>query len=267
MKAYKGFNNDMTCRGYQFEEGKEYTEESAELCISGFHACEEPLDCFNYYEPGTSVYHEVDLDDVANECEYDSKRVGKKIKIGKKLSIADIINAQFKYVEKNCNNVKTDGEGSAVRSGNKSAVRGDYASAVWVGDRSAVLGDDSSAIYGGALSAVRGGNCSAVRGRSFSAIQVGNWSAVRGGYRSAIQGGDASAVWGSSSSAIQGGYGSVLRGGIGSKFCGDMWAVFACEVRDCEGQIQKMAIAVVDGEKIKPNVWYRVENGEFVEVE
>jgi hypothetical protein len=46
-----------------------------------------------------------------------------------------------------------------------------------------------------------------------------------------------------------------------------MWTVFACEVRDSEGQMQKMAIAVVDGEKIKPNIWYKVENGEFVEVD
>ena len=43
MKAYKGFNRNMTCRGFQFEEGKEYAEERAELCKSGFHACEMPL--------------------------------------------------------------------------------------------------------------------------------------------------------------------------------------------------------------------------------
>lgn len=37
MKAYKGFNKDMTCRGFQFEEGKTYETETAKMCESGFH--------------------------------------------------------------------------------------------------------------------------------------------------------------------------------------------------------------------------------------
>ena len=49
MKAYKGFTKDMTCRGFQYEEGKEYVTTEANLCNSGFHACEQPLDCFNYW--------------------------------------------------------------------------------------------------------------------------------------------------------------------------------------------------------------------------
>lgn len=54
IKSYKGFNKDMTCRGFQYE------EETADACHSGFHACEYPLDCFNYYSPNESVYHEVE---------------------------------------------------------------------------------------------------------------------------------------------------------------------------------------------------------------
>ena len=56
MKTYKGFNKDMTCRDFQYEEGKEY-EATGEIkcCNNGFHACEDPLDCFNYYAPGQSV--------------------------------------------------------------------------------------------------------------------------------------------------------------------------------------------------------------------
>lgn len=59
MKAYKGFNKDMTCRGFQFEEGKSYEEKEVKLCSKGFHACENPIDCLNYYRPSNSVYHEV----------------------------------------------------------------------------------------------------------------------------------------------------------------------------------------------------------------
>lgn len=75
MKAYKGFNKDMTCRGFQFEEGKTYEEKEAKLCETGFHACENPLDCYNYYAPGGSVYHEVELDDVSDERNNDDTKV------------------------------------------------------------------------------------------------------------------------------------------------------------------------------------------------
>ena len=62
IKAYKGFKKDMTCLDFQFEEGKEYVHDGeVKVCEGGFHACERPLDCFNYYYPSKSVYHEVEL--------------------------------------------------------------------------------------------------------------------------------------------------------------------------------------------------------------
>ena len=63
MKAYKGFNKDMTCRGFQYEIGKEYETDAADLCRIGFHACENPLDCFSHYAPGNSRYCEVEIED------------------------------------------------------------------------------------------------------------------------------------------------------------------------------------------------------------
>ena len=98
MKAYKGFNKDMTCRGFQFEEGKEYTTDEAKLCESGFHACENPIECFRYYDPVNSVYHEVELD-ATDEKAKDSKRVGKRIKIGAALTVRGICDAHFEYVK------------------------------------------------------------------------------------------------------------------------------------------------------------------------
>ena len=65
IKAYKGFNKDMTCRDFRYEEGKEYEEERAKACNCGFHACEYPLDCLGYYDPAHSVYREVEQ---SGEC-------------------------------------------------------------------------------------------------------------------------------------------------------------------------------------------------------
>ena len=117
MKAYKGFNKDMTCRGFQYEEGKSYETDTAELCESGFHACEYPLDCFGYYEPGESVYHEVELEEVSDERENDTKVTAKKIKIGARLSFL-----------------------SALNGGDMSALNGGYMSVIYGGEGSRVKG-------------------------------------------------------------------------------------------------------------------------------
>ena len=50
VKAYKVFDENMQCRGFQYKLGESYTiEGNLEVCSNGFHACEKLLDCFNYY--------------------------------------------------------------------------------------------------------------------------------------------------------------------------------------------------------------------------
>ena len=50
MKGYKVFNPDWTCRGYQFEVGKTFTEDVTPVCCdSGFRFCTKIADCFKYY--------------------------------------------------------------------------------------------------------------------------------------------------------------------------------------------------------------------------
>lgn len=140
MRAFKGFNKDMTCRGFQYEEGKEYETEEASLCKSGFHACEMPLDCLGYYAPGRSEYHEVELQDVTDEKENDSKRVGKKIRIGAKLSIADMVKAQIEIIKENCEEKIEAGDAERATAGN-------YGAATSKG-RSASGGDGLSVVRG-----------------------------------------------------------------------------------------------------------------------
>lgn len=91
MRAFKGFNKDLTCRGYQYEEGKEFHTERAECCDTGFHAYEYPLDCFRYYDPAHSVFHEVALSGEMDKSGDNTKVCATDIKIGARLSIAGLV--------------------------------------------------------------------------------------------------------------------------------------------------------------------------------
>ena len=190
MTYYKGFNNDMTCRGFQYEEGREYHEKSAEICKKGFHACEYPLDCLGYYAPSESVYRKVELGEDAHGDGADTKKCSTTIKIGAKLDVAGIVEAAVEYTREHCTNNAAGGDQSALTGGDQSALTGGYRSALTGGDR----------------------------------------SALTGGHQSALTGGDRSALTGGDRSALTGGYWSVLRGGEGCKFKGGMWSVFAAEI-------------------------------------
>lgn len=97
MKACKGFDKNLRCRGFQYEVGGEYTEETAELCNRGPHACENPLDTLRYYRPGDSRYCEVEIEDNGQRSRYDSKVCGKHIKIGAEIGLKGVINAGVRF--------------------------------------------------------------------------------------------------------------------------------------------------------------------------
>ena len=91
----------MTCRGFQYKEGKEYKTSKAVVCNEGFHACEHPLVCLDYYPPNTSIYHEVEQTGEFSSvfCGRDSKIASTKIKIGAKLSIAGLVQAAIDFTK------------------------------------------------------------------------------------------------------------------------------------------------------------------------
>ena len=133
MKAYKGFNSDMTCRGFQFEIGKTYTHDGEiKLCESGFHSCEAPLDVFNFYPP-TALFAEVELDGVSEETHnQDTKRVSKSLTVKAAIDIAGLVKAQIEWCSKKSDVTIAKGNSSTAASSgdySKAASSGDYSTA------------------------------------------------------------------------------------------------------------------------------------------
>ena len=259
MKCYKGFDKKLKCRGFQYEIGKEYEEKDAKLCDSGFHACENPLDTFSYYPPADSRYCEVELDDVTKEEDSDSKRCGRRIKIGTELGIKGIVDAFIKLTFD-----KVDWENSKrTNTGSQSAATntGDQSAATNTGERSAATntGYRSAATNTGSRSAATNtGNQSAATntGNQSAATNTGDWSAATNtGYQSAA------IVDGKESIAIATGCHSKAKGAIGC------YLVLAEWKEDDELHIVDVKSVKVDGDLIKPNTFYKLENGEFKEVE
>ena len=235
MKAFKGFNKDLTCRGYQYEEGKEFHTEKAECCDTGFHACEYPLDCFGYYDPAHSVFHEVELSGEMDKSGDNTKVCATDIKIGARISIAGLVKAAIEFTM------------SKVNKEAKSDERHGFASAT--GD----YGASSATGYRGASSAT--GNCGAS-------------SAT--GYRGASSVSDPTGVavaWGHEAKA-KGCLGAHLILSdwryIGEKwFDGDYKTPYDVESWELAGA----KMVQVDGEKIKADTYYRCVDGEVVEAD
>lgn len=130
MKAYKGFHKDMTCKDFQYEEGKSYHEDKAVCCETGFHACEYPLDCFSYYNPAHSVYHKVELSGEMDKREDNTKVCATDIKIGAILSIEGLVKMAIDFtmskVKKETGSDSEHGFASATGNCGASSATGDY---------------------------------------------------------------------------------------------------------------------------------------------
>ena len=131
MKAYKGFDKNLKCRDFQYEIGGKYEEPEANLCRSGFHACEDPIDVLGYYPPANSRYCEVELDGVSDQTETDdTKRVGTKITVGAEIGIPGIVKAHIEYVKERVKEKVEAGEAEAATAGdNGAATAGSYGAA------------------------------------------------------------------------------------------------------------------------------------------
>ena len=270
MKMYKGFGKDLKCHDFQYEIGKTYKEPTAELCKKGFHACEYPLDVFEYYAPGDmSRYCEVDLDDVSDKkINEDSKRCGKKITVKAEIGIAGLVKAAVDFVMEN---IKDENKEANTGFRSASTNTGDYSASTNTGFRSASTntGDCSASTNTGNYSASTNTgfrSASTNTGDYSASTNTGNYSAsTNTGFRSA------STNTGDYSKADVSGKESVATAlGIESKAKGVLgcWLVLAEWAKDENYNWHRKDVQCfkVDGENIKPDTWYKLKNGDLVEV-
>jgi hypothetical protein len=262
MKAFKGFNKDLTCRGFQYEEGKEFHTEKAECCEEGFHACEYPLDCFGYYSPAQSVFHEVELSGEMDKSGDNTKVCATDIKIGARISIAGLVKAAIEFtmskVNKEAKSDERHGASSATGYRGASSATGDY-------------GASSATGNCGASSATGDYGASSATGDYGASSATGNCGASSAtGYRGASSVSDPTGV------AVAWGHEAKAKGCLGAhlilsdwRYIGEKW--FDGDYKtpyDVESwELVGAKMVQVDGEKIKADTYYRCVDGEVVEAD
>ncbi|MGQ5745584.1 DUF7666 domain-containing protein [Serratia sp. IR-2025] len=199
ITTYKGFNQDLTCRGFQFEMGKTFEHKGkVEACSGGFHSCEYPLDCFSYYPPAESRYAEtIATGEVSREDGGDSKIASATITIKAEISMHQMVTRAIEWiwskVDRSLEQTNTGNYSAASNTGNYSAASntGNRSAASNTGNRSAAsnTGDYSAASNTGNYSAASNtGDYSAASntGNRSAASNTGNYSAASNtGYYSA----------------------------------------------------------------------------------
>ena len=147
IECVKGFDADFRCRGFQYAVGQTYRHEGkVEACASGFHACEHPLDVFNYYEPATSRFAVVTMGGETQRHDVDTKIASAEITIKAEIGLPEVIDRAIRYVF-----AKATPENREHATGDRGAASatGDRGAASATGDRGAA----SATGYSGAASA------------------------------------------------------------------------------------------------------------------
>ena len=143
--AYKGFKQDWTCRGYQYEVGKTYEHKGdVKACESGFHSCEYPLDVFSYYAPCESKFAVVKAIGKISKDVDDSKIASAKITVEAEINIPEMVKKAVDWIKDkidwdNAKETNAGNQSAATNTGNQSAATntGDWSAATNTGNRSA----------------------------------------------------------------------------------------------------------------------------------
>ncbi|MCM2070712.1 DUF7666 domain-containing protein [Pseudomonas aeruginosa] len=245
VTAYKGFKQDLTCRGYQFEIGGTYKHDGeVEACASGFHSCEYPLDVFGYYAPGESRFAIVKASGQLSRHDDDSKIASATLVVEAEISMPTMISRALDWIMS-----KVDKSVEQTVVGETASNTGDYSAASNTGDYSAAsnTGNRSAASNTGYQSAASNtGDYSAASntGNRSAASNTGNYSAAE--------------VSGKESVAASLGIEGRASASAGS-------AIVLCH-RDDEGRLIHIRASKVGENGVEPDTWYQLNaEGEFVE--
>ena len=248
MKGYKGFSTGLICKGKQYAENTVFEEDKAEICNSGMHFCENPLDVLDYYgfvdnNGEFNVFAEVEALDEA-KTDDNKKYCTTKLKVGAKLSFAGFVKACIDFVlEKTvCDmpaaKINTKEE-SVISSKTKNAQIGSSGDYAQIGSSGYYAQIGSSGDY-------------AQIGSSGDSAQIGS-------------SGDSAQInsTGEDSVICCAGHNSTVKAKKGSWITLAEWE-YSEEKRRWIPKCVKTA--QVDDETIKADTWYKLVNGEFKEV-
>ena len=141
IKAFKGFNKDLTCRDFQYEVGKEYSHiGEVSVCKMGFHACVNPFDVLSYYGDIDNRYCEVEQSG-SIDAERD-KTVSSKIKIKAEIGWAGLFKAGIEYLKEitNPKNIKSNIDSLSDNGSDSAQIgsSGNYAQIDSIGEDSVI---------------------------------------------------------------------------------------------------------------------------------
>ena len=295
--AYKAMDENMMCRGKQYEVGKTYYEDKADCCHAGMHACEMPFDVLHYYNVSDGArFFRVECGGEVDKSDEDSKLACAEMTVKCELKLTDMIKigveAMMKRVKEKTAGAKETSASGYYSTGAASGYCSTGAASGYCSTGAASGYYSTGAASGYCSTGAASGNYStgAASGDYSTGAASGNYStgAASGDYSTGAASGDYSTgaasgycstgaasgycstgaasgnystadVSGKDSIAVANGYGSKARGVLGC------YLVLTEYDDDCHMICAKMAR--VDGSSIRENVYYTLKNGEFVEAE
>ena len=230
IKAYKGFDQDLKCRGFQYEVGKTYKHDgNVVMCKSGFHAIpddESPLNVFGFYPPAQSRYCEVECggETVKDDCKVSCS----EIKIGAEIGILGLVKAHVEWVKKNITNENNAEKGKPATAGDRGAATAGDRGAATAGKHGAATAGYGGAATAGNLGAATAGYGGAATAGNLGAATAGDLGAATAGYGGAATAGEyGAATAGYLGAATAGRYGAATTGKYGAATTGKYGAATA----------------------------------------